>query len=202
MGGAECICNAGGRTSSHVSPARRTRLNTLSLCCVGRTSNNQPIAISEDLQSILNVEINPDGRPVRVVFDYHNDSRAGIFSLQPFFDEQVCFIFPPQPIPPQYNAFEIGVEFLWFNQAWEPTVMASYNQSKFNGTDSIAGQACDRCERPAPAPSRRFQLIGGVAAHADGSGHRAGSAVRTGCPSRRPPTVIRSAGVSFGTPVG
>jgi hypothetical protein len=108
------------------------------------TSSNQPIAISEELKSILNVEINPDGRPVRVVFDYHNDSRAGIFSLQPFFDEHVCFIFPPQPVPKQYDPFHIGVEFLWFNQAWDPHVMESYNSSIFNGTDSIAGQRCDR----------------------------------------------------------
>jgi hypothetical protein len=108
------------------------------------TSNNQPIAISEALLSILNVEINPDGRPVNVVFDYHNDSRAGIFSLQPFFDEHVCFIFPPEYVPPQYNAFDIGVEFLWFNQAWDKNVMDYYAASKFNGTDQIAGQACDR----------------------------------------------------------
>lgn len=108
------------------------------------TSNSQPIAVSEELQSILNLEINPDGRVVHVVFDYHNDSRAGIFSLQPFFGEHVCFIFPPQPVPSQYNPFEIGVEFLWFNQAWDPHVGLYYNQSKFNGTDTVAGQACDR----------------------------------------------------------
>ena len=70
---------------------------------------------------------------VNVVFDYHNDSRAGIFSLQPFFDEHVCFVFPPQYVPPQFNKFEIGVEFLWFNQAWDPNINTYYEQSKFNG---------------------------------------------------------------------
>ena len=107
------------------------------------TSNNQPIAVSEDLLQILNVEVNPDGRAVNVVFDYHNDSRAGIFSLQPFFDEHVCFVFPPQYVPPQYNKFEIGVEFLWFNQAWDPQINTYYNLSVFNGTDTVAGQDCD-----------------------------------------------------------
>eukprot|EP01043_Picozoa_sp_COSAG02_P031504 COSAG02_NODE_2059_length_9974_cov_6.226532_13_plen_544_part_00 len=107
------------------------------------TSNSQPVAISEELVQILNVEVNPDGRAVHVVFDYHNDSRAGIFSLQPFFDEHVCFIFPPQPVPPQYNAFEIGVEFLWFNQAWDPNVNAYYKASHFNRTSDVDGEPCD-----------------------------------------------------------
>ena len=74
------------------------------------TSFNQPVAVSRADSSILNVEVAPDGRVVHVVYDYHNDSRAGIFSLQPFFSEHVCFVFPPEQIPKQYDPFEIGIE--------------------------------------------------------------------------------------------
>ena len=91
----------------------------------------------ENISSELTVELS---RPH--LFFGHN-SRAGIFSLQPFFDEHVCFIFPPEPIPPQYDPFEIGVEFLWFNQAWDPNVNVYYNQSKFDSSIEIAGQPCD-----------------------------------------------------------
>ena len=142
----------GATLAAAAPPARPPLLQTFSANMTGysfapgtgnMTSNAQPIAISVALQQILNVEVNPDGRAVQVVFDYHNDTRAGIWSLQPFFDEHVCFIFPPQPVPAKYNKFQIGVEFLWFNQAWDPSVGLWYNQSKFEATSVVAGQACD-----------------------------------------------------------
>ena len=46
------------------------------------------------------------------------------------------------PVPPQYNPFEIGLEFLWFNQAWDPHVMDYYNTSIYQGPSTVAGQAC------------------------------------------------------------
>ena len=69
-------CNHGHLVS--ISP----RVPIPALSCRNMTTNGQPIAVSEELLSILNVEINPDGRAVDVVFDYHNDS-YDLISLGP-----------------------------------------------------------------------------------------------------------------------
>ena len=88
----------------------------------------------------------PDGRSVHVVFNYDtvNISNAGVFSLQPFFEERVCYIYP-LPVGRGYKplVFDDALIEIWCQQAG--LCMSTYNTSTYIGmSKGVDGTPCQQ----------------------------------------------------------
>lgn len=86
----------------------------------------------------------PDGRSVREVFNYDTVdlTNAGVFSLQPFFSEHVCYIYP-LPIGRGYKpiVFDDAEELLWCQQAG--LCLTAYNSTTYSGMGkAVDGAPC------------------------------------------------------------
>jgi hypothetical protein len=100
-----------------------------------------PIQVSSQMEAVSQIQMIPDGRESAVIFKYKNDSHAGIFSLQPFFTERVCYIYPLPADGPAQETFAIALEELWCQQA-APCVFSYYNRSQYKGESAIFGVPC------------------------------------------------------------
>ena len=82
----------------------------------------------------------PDGRSTHVVFEYTNDT-GGVYSLQPFFDERICMLYPlPQGYPGQPESFDLALEEAWCQQA--APCLAEYELSTLVGPAIVGGSEC------------------------------------------------------------
>ena len=100
-----------------------------------------PLQVDAKTESVAQLSTLPDGRASTVIFNYQNDSHAGVFSLQPFFSEHVCYIYPLPADGSQQESFAIALEELWCGQA-APCVFSYYNRSSYKGKGSIFGVDC------------------------------------------------------------
>ena len=113
--------------SASADPARPALLRTFSAIqsgysvATGAINNtiSGRITVDEAVPGQLQNTPLPDGRNVSVVFNYDtaNVSNGGVFSLQPFFEERVCYIYP-LPIGRGYKplVFNDSLIELWCQQ--------------------------------------------------------------------------------------
>ena len=99
--------------------------------------------VSEKVEAQLQHQGLPDGRSVAVVFLYAvNNTASGVYSLQPFFDEKVCYIYP-LPIGRGYRplVYSDALEEVWCQQA--APCMSAYDTSTYTGmSKAVDGTPC------------------------------------------------------------
>jgi len=101
-----------------------------------------PLQVDAKTESVAQLTSLPDGRASAVIFNYQNDSKhAGVFSLQPFFTEHVCYIYPLPADGAHQESFAIALEELWCGQA-APCVFSYYSRSNYKGKGVIFGVPC------------------------------------------------------------
>ena len=104
-----------------------------------RPSRHLAGPVSVDGKTFTTAQAAPlaDGRVTRVVYDYGGDH--AVWSLQPFFQEHVCYIYPA----PQ-ETFQQALSDIWCPQGQTSNMgcMSLYEQSAFEGTSKVDGIPC------------------------------------------------------------
>jgi len=163
-----------------VAPTKPTLLRTFTAVQSGysvatgalNASISGPVAVDEALAAQFQREYIPDGRFTSVVFRYGNGTSSGddgVFSLQPFFDERVCYVYPLPPGYPGHSiTYDLALEELWCQQG--APCMDAYKQAVYSGPSSVSGEPCDLWVSGAPAPGASSQdTLGFCVRAADGA---------------------------------
>ena len=109
-----------------------------------------------------------DGRSTHLLFQYGDvpGRPASVYSLQPFLQYHVCFLYPlpriSQGVPAE--TFEEALGVIWCPNGRNTNagcVWETYNRSKFVGKSAVAGVECDLFEfeddaPPVTIPRNRF----------------------------------------------
>jgi hypothetical protein len=104
-----------------------------------------PVVVDAGRLSVSQESPLADGRSTRVVLDYAAGAAGGVWSLQPFFGERVCYIYPlPAAGPQQHETFAMALSDIWCPQGAEANVpcMPAYEQSAYEGEGTIDGKPC------------------------------------------------------------
>ena len=146
---------AAAMTASAAPPARPPLIKTFSAHSWSHNyasgSFNQtvigPVVVDATRLSVSQESPLADGRSTRVVLDYATDVvHGGVWSLQPFFDEHVCYIYPLPAGGPggTHETFDEALSEIWCPQGQEANIpcMPSYEKSTYEGEGEIDGQAC------------------------------------------------------------
>ena len=63
-------------------------------CLQGWRNQSQPVAVNATLKTIVQPAALRDGRAAHLHFHYGDARTAGVYSVQPFFQYNVCFLYP------------------------------------------------------------------------------------------------------------
>ena len=120
----------------------RTFNATVSGYSVATGAVNQSVSgrviFDEAVMGQLQTQELADGRSVQVIFNYSNTSSAGVYALQPFFDEHVCMLYPLPPGYPGHSiSYDLALEEAWCLQA--APCMSFLASASANGTCPVGG---------------------------------------------------------------
>ena len=86
-----------------------------------------PVVVDAKRKSVSQESPLADGRDTRVVLDYADGAAGGVWSLQPFFGERVCYIYPlPAASANQHETFEQALADIWCPQVIPPACPPSF----------------------------------------------------------------------------
>ena len=88
----------------------------------------------------------PVGRETLLKFKYGNSSKAGVYSLQPFFQYRVCFLYPLPGVSThsKIESFDEALGVVWCPNGENSNdgCMEVYNRTTFAGRATIGGTPC------------------------------------------------------------
>ena len=101
------------------------------------------VIVDSSRQSVAQESPLADGRDTRVVLDY-SPAGGGVWSLQPFFDERVCYIYPTPGGGGQQETFAQALQDIFCPQGGTANLpcMGSYDKSTYGGEGTVDGKPC------------------------------------------------------------
>jgi hypothetical protein len=130
----------------------------------GWTNKSGRVNVDAALQTVVQDEGMKDGRSTHLLFQYGDvpGRPAGVYSLQPFFDYRVCFLYPlpgvAQGAPAETWQQALGV--VWCPNGLttnDGCVFETYNKTSYAGQMAIDGQACGVWEYTDDSPPKTTQ---------------------------------------------
>ena len=126
----------------------------------GWRNSTGPVAVDATSQTVVQDASMTDGRVTHLLFRYHGD-RAGVYSLQPFFEYRVCFLYPlPGVAQGRPETFEQALGVVWCPNGLttnEGCVFETYNRSSYTGPAIVGGASCDVFEYAVSNPPATMQ---------------------------------------------
>jgi hypothetical protein len=131
----------------------------------GWSNSSGRIQVSAALQAVVRDEVMKDGRSTHLLFQYGKvpGRPAGVYSLQPFFQYRVCFLYPlpgvAQGMPAERWDQALGV--VWCPNGLttnDGCVFETYNRTEFAGQLTVGGQACGVWEYTDNSPPKTTQV--------------------------------------------
>ena len=114
-------------------------------CLQGWRNQSQPVAVNATLKTIVQPAALRDGRAAHLHFHYGDARTAGVYSVQPFFQYNVCFLYPlPGTEQHSPETFEQALEVVWCPNGLTTNdgCLELYNRTAYAGRSEVAGAPC------------------------------------------------------------